>query len=136
MFRTTGTFFQIYENYRLFLSAKKCIFFATSLSWYGIIIKSNGYTMNPSRIEGLRNMRISRPAKELSPFVHCCSWMSLSIPNFVKRMVPLPNVLEKVHIVRKRIVRSIGMNEHVLFIMRHRTGFRGFGHTRHPAKCS
>ena len=101
-------FFEICENYGLFLSAKKCIFFATSLKWCGRIINSDGYTMDPSRIEGLQDMQMPQTADELSQFMHCCRWMSLSIPEFFRRIAPLSNVIEEAHTVSgKRNTQSI-----------------------------
>ena len=64
--------------------------------------------MNPSRIEGLRDMQMPQTADELSQFVHCCRWMSLSIPDFVRRIATLANVLGEAHTFSgKRTTRSI-----------------------------
>lgn len=83
-------FFSICRKYRLKLSAKKCVFFR----WCGRIIKQDGYTLDPSRIEGLREMREPITAEELCQFVHCCRWMSQAIPEFSTKVNPLNNVLE------------------------------------------
>ena len=64
--------------------------------------------MDPSRIEGLRDMQMPQTVDELSQFVHCCRWMPLSIPDFVRRIAPLANVLEEAHMVsEKRTTQSI-----------------------------
>ena len=101
-------FFQICGKYGLFLSAKKCVFFAKSLKWCGRIIKPEIYTLDPSRIQGLRDMELPTSAGEVSQFFHCCRWMSLAIPNFAARVAPLTEVLEEAHkLSGKRTRKSI-----------------------------
>ena len=101
-------FLTICRKYGLYLSAKKCVFFSKSLKWCGRIIKPDSYTLDPSRIQGLRDMDTPKTADELLQFVHCCRWMSLAIPDFAKQIAPLTSILEDAYnISGKRTKRSV-----------------------------
>ena len=100
-------FFQICQMHGLFLSAKKCVFFSRSLKWCGRIINQDRYTLDPSRIQGLRDMEMPQTAGELSQFVHCCRWMLLAIPNFASRVAPLTDTLEEAHEISGKRTSSL-----------------------------
>ncbi len=102
------TFFSICQDRRLFLSARKCTFFAKELRWCGRLITPTGYEIDPGRIEALRGMKEPETASELSQFVHCVQWMRISIPNFAQRISSLASVLEKAYkSVGRRTTRAI-----------------------------
>lgn len=65
-------FFAICSEHGLFLSALKSVFFARSVKWCGRVICADGYTLDPARLQGLRNMNIPVTADELSEFIYCC----------------------------------------------------------------
>ena len=87
-------FFSICKAHNLYLSARKCVFFAKEIKWCGRIITSDGYKMDPSNISGLKDMSLPKNADELCEFIHCCRWMSLVIPNFNVLVSPLTATLE------------------------------------------
>lgn len=90
-------FFSICAEHNLFLSALKCKCFATKIRWCGRLISGTGYTMDPSRVEGLKDMCVPEPADELCQFVHCCRWMSVSIPDFLPRVASPVDMLEEAY---------------------------------------
>eukprot|EP00171_Calliarthron_tuberculosum_P023749 IDg23749t1 len=64
--------------------------------------------MDPTRLEGLKDVSPPVTAAELCEFIHCCRWMSIAIPDFVKRVAPLNDVLEEAYkISKKRTKKSI-----------------------------
>ena len=101
-------FFSICDQHGLFLSAVKSTFFSQSIRWCGRLISSDGYQLDPSRLTGLCNMHEPQTANELCEFVHCCRWMSLSIPDFSRTVAPLTGLLETAYrISGKRTKRSL-----------------------------
>lgn len=90
-------FFAICKEVGLYLSAKKCRFFAKEIKWCGRIVDETGYRLDPRNAEGLRNMQSPTTADELCQFIHCCRWMSSSIPDFSKRIAPLVEILEEAY---------------------------------------
>ena len=92
----------------LYLSARKCEFFCTTVKWCGRIISKDGFTMDPSRVDGLRDMQLPKTVDEVCEFVHCCRWMSIAIPDFAKRVAPLVALLEEAYTkTGRRTKRSI-----------------------------
>ena len=49
--------------------------------------KRNGYEMDPSRIDWLKDLTMPETAGELCQYVHCCRWMATAIPPFNVRIV-------------------------------------------------
>lgn len=90
-------FFRICKTHNLYLSAKKCHFFAKEIKWCGRIINSKGYKLDPRNAEGLKNMHTPETADELCQFIHCCRWMASAIPDFPNRIAPLTEVLEEAY---------------------------------------
>lgn len=104
-------FFGICKRFNLFLSAKKCCFFAETIKWCGREIDAQGYRLDPTRSEALRKMHLPTKAGELCEFIHCLRWMSISIPSFSKRVSLLNEVLEEAYKVAgrrtKRAIKNI-----------------------------
>lgn len=101
-------FFQLCAEYNLYLSAQKCVLFAREIRWCGRIIAHDGYTLDPSRLSGLKEMSLPTTAAEMGEFIYCCRWMSLSIPEFSRRVSPLVSALEATYSRSgKRTKRSI-----------------------------
>lgn len=64
--------------------------------------------MDPSRVEALKQMSLPETADELCEFVHCCRWMAVAIPDFVRRVAPLVALLESAYTkAGRRTKRSI-----------------------------
>ncbi len=107
-------FFSICRDRGLFLSALKCNFFAKFFKWCGRIISGDGYSMDPSRLAGLKDMDSPRTADELAQFIYCCRWMSVCIPNFVHIVAPLHEILEEAYKKSgrrtKRSIKSIALS--------------------------
>lgn len=99
-------FFEICEQYNLRLSAKKCSFYTKKVKWCGRIIDSTGYHLDPRNIEAIRSMESPINAAELCQFIHCCRWMSTSIPDFHRRVQPLNELLEKAYKATRRSKKS------------------------------
>lgn len=59
------------------------------------IIDSAGYKLYPKNMEAIRAVEDPVAAAELCHFIHCCGWMSTSIPDFHRRMHPLDNILKE-----------------------------------------
>ena len=95
--RNLRQFFEICKEKNLFLSAKKCEFFAKNIRWCGRIISKDGYCMDPRNAEALRDLQLPTTADELCEFVHCCRWMSVGIPDFQALVEPLVLVLNEAH---------------------------------------
>lgn len=87
-------FLSICLKKRLRLSARKCKLFCKELRWCGCIISGDGHKLDPTRLSGLQTMGLPKTAEELAQLIHCCRWMSLSIPDFTRRIVPLNDMLE------------------------------------------
>jgi len=101
-------FFEICKSKRLYLSAVKSVFFATSIKWCGRIISGDGYKFDPTRISALREMEEPKTAAELGEFIYCCRWMSNSISYFAARISSLTDLLEEAYRRSgKRTKRSI-----------------------------
>lgn len=102
------------KKYGLFLSAKKCTFFAKEIKWCGRIIDSSGFRMDPRNAEGLKNMHSPVTADELCQFVHCCRWMAGSIPDFARRTAPLVAILEEAYKIsgsrKKKSIKNIKLS--------------------------
>lgn len=87
-------FFTICRERGLFLSEKKCTLFAKQEKWCGRLIGDNGIQYDPRRLEGLKDAQQPTTASELCQLVCCLQWMSMSIPDFSKRVEPLRFILE------------------------------------------
>lgn len=94
-------FLYICAKHNLYLSAKKCVFFTSSIKWCGRVIDSEGYRLDPRNAEALSDMQPPTKADELCEFIHCCRWMSSSIPDFNRRIGPLNDILKKM-LTKKR----------------------------------
>ncbi len=107
-------FFEICRRRGLFLSALKCKFFAKSIKWCGGVISADRYTMDPSRLEGLKNMQVPRTADGLAQFIYCCRWMPIVIPYFAELVAPLHRILEDAYKRSgkrsKRLIRNITLS--------------------------
>ena len=108
-------FFKICKKHNLFLSAKKCSFFAEEIKWCGRLINKNGYRMDPSNAHMLKTMTTPVTAGELCEFVHCIRWMAISIPCFTEKVAPLSALLEKAYEKSgertKRSIKNISLSE-------------------------
>lgn len=80
--------FRTCKKYNLFLSAKKCSFYVRTVKWCGRLIDHEGHRMDPKNIEARQNMDMPKMADELRQFIHCCRWMSPSIPDFHETIDP------------------------------------------------
>lgn len=101
-------FFQICEDYNLYLSAVKSVFFAKQIKWCGRVLSPDGYRMDPARLSALQDMALPQTAAGLAEFIYCCRWMSLTLPDFARRVSPLNDVLEAAYTRSgKRTKRSI-----------------------------
>lgn len=94
LLKSLDKFMKICRKHNLILSAKKCVFFKEETRWYGRIIDSEGYRMDPQNIEAIRNRSFQITADELCQFIHCCRWMSTCIPDFHRKSEPLMSILE------------------------------------------
>ena len=91
------TFFQICKEKGLYLSALKCKFFLKTLKWCGRIVTEHGYTLDPARLEGLKDMHAPETADELAQPIYCCRWMSIVIPEYARLIAPLNELLEEAY---------------------------------------
>ena len=89
--------FSICREKRLPISTRKSVLFATQIKWCGRIVSEDVYTMDPAKIEGLRNMTKPDTAAELAQFLYCCRWLSLTIPEFNKRAAALTDTPEQAY---------------------------------------
>lgn len=90
-------FFETCAKHNLFLSAKKCEFYTKKVRWCGRIIDSKGYQLDPRNMEAIKTLNAPVNAAELCQFIHCCRWMSTSIPDMHRKMQPLNDMLEKAY---------------------------------------
>lgn len=91
-----------------FQSAKKNILFAKDLNWCARVLDRPEHQVDSTNIEGLRNMELPHTAAELVQFVYCCRWMAISIPEFLKKVAMLVDVLEEAYArTVKRAAKSI-----------------------------
>lgn len=101
-------FLEICKEKRLLVSIRKSNFFTKQVKWCGRVIDKDGYSMKPANIESFRDIVKPLMADELCQFVHCCRWMSKSIPDFSRRIGPLNDLLEKAYTMKgKRKKRAI-----------------------------
>lgn len=92
-----GNFCETADKHDVVLSAKKSLFFSTGINWRVRIICVNGYCFDPRTSETLKLMAEPFITGELSKFVHCCSYMSLSIPDFQRDCEPFHDIIEKAY---------------------------------------
>lgn len=104
----TGLVNELCRQRNLKVSIRKSTFFDTTLLWCGHSIDADGGRLDPSRLTGLIDCSPPQTAAELCEYVHCLTWMSLSIPDFCERVAPLRDLLEEAHrLSGSRTKRSI-----------------------------
>lgn len=90
-------FFNICSKHNLYLSAKSPCYISKKVKLCGRFIDSDRYKLDPRNMEAIRTMGDLINAAELCQFIHCCRWMSTSIPDFHRRMQPLDAMLERAY---------------------------------------
>ncbi|KAH9094099.1 hypothetical protein Ae201684P_016714 [Aphanomyces euteiches] len=84
----------ICQEYRLKLHPKKCDFYLKEEKWCGKVISSEGISHDPSRVQGLCEMKAPTTAAELQQFLCATNWMRASIPLYAQRVDPLRRLLD------------------------------------------
>ena len=77
---------QIYDKYGLKISIKKSNFYLKEVRCCRRLIDSDRVRMDPSNIEGIRNMDLPRNVAELSEFIRCLqsvSYTHLTLPTIL-----------------------------------------------------
>lgn len=90
-----GRFLVICNTHILYLSAKNSVLYTKEVKRCGRIIDSEEKKLHPRNIDTMRFMKDPINAAELRQLIHCCRWVSTSIPDFLKGMQPLDNAPEK-----------------------------------------
>jgi len=90
------TFFDILEQFSLYLKPAKCEFFQTEINYLGIHVKNGELMIDPAKIVGIRNWpttlkNVKEVHSTLGLLGYHCPW----IPNFSKIAKPLTDLLGK-----------------------------------------
>ena len=76
------------------MNVDKCHFFLNQVKFCGRIFSKSGAKHDPSRIEALESMPCPKKANKLQQILMASQWMSRSIPDYNKIVVPLQDILE------------------------------------------
>ena len=76
-------------------SLKKCKLFAKKVRWVGKIISEDGVSPDPEKTQILQDMDRPETAADLMQFVCAMNWLRSSLPDYVRVMAPLSNLLER-----------------------------------------
>jgi hypothetical protein len=85
----------IADKYNLKFNVDKCKLFLRKAKFCGRIFSPEHVSHGSDRIKALAMMTEPKHASELQQFIMAAQWMSRSIPNFNKIVVPLQDILEK-----------------------------------------
>ena len=92
--QTLEILFRKIKELGLKLNQNKCVFLKESLSFFGIIITSNGIKPDPSKTENIKNAKRPSNVQELRSFLGLISYVSRFIPNFSEKTAPLRKLLK------------------------------------------
>lgn len=105
------TFLGICRDRNLKVSIPKSTFFSKELKWCGRVIDEHGVRIEPRRTSGLRDISKPETAAEICEFIHCITWMSMTIPDYAEQVAPLRDLLEETHrLSGSRNMKSIQKN--------------------------
>ena len=81
LLQTLARVFQRCRVKRIKLSATKCCFFQTSITWCGRNISPDGIAYDPDYIQGIMDMPEPETVADLQQFLCAVQWMSSAIPH-------------------------------------------------------
>jgi hypothetical protein len=90
---TLNFFFKQCQEYGFKLHARKCVLFATTVSYCGRSITKDGRRFDPKNMKALQTMREPQNGADLVQYVAAVNWMRSAIPNYSKRVAPLQAAL-------------------------------------------
>ena len=115
-FRILEQTLKLADERNLKLNVDKCKLFQKQAKFCGRIFSPNGVSHDPERIQALSSMKEPTRASELQQFLMAAQWMSRSIPNFNKIVVPLQDMLEQAMKGQpkrtKAVARGVRLNRH------------------------
>ena len=82
------------ENH-LVLKPSKCSFHQSSTSFLGHIVSQSGVTMDPSKVEAIKNFPTPQSVTELRSFLGMANFYRRFIPSYSKISLPLTNLTKK-----------------------------------------
>ena len=98
------------ESVGLFAAAHKCTFFARELVWCGKVYSHGKVSHDPTRLQGLSDMRRPETAAELMQFLHAVNWLRTSLPRMAETVAPLRVFLEELMVGAARRTKRVAKN--------------------------
>ena len=80
---------KVFRENHLFLKAEKCIFLQRSIKYLGFIISGENISMDPVKVEGVRDWPIPTKLKELRSFLGFCNFYRRFIRDYSQIARPL-----------------------------------------------
>ena len=74
---------------------KKCAFLQDEISFFGIVVRKNGVSKDPSKVEALKNAPSPKNTTELKSFLGLATFCSRFVPDFSTAIAPLRDLLKK-----------------------------------------
>ena len=93
--KTLKVLFEKIKELGLRLNRKKCVFMKTSISFFGIIISSDGVRPDPEKIASIVNASQPSNINELRSFLGLSTYLSKFIEHFSSKTEPLRKLLKK-----------------------------------------
>lgn len=75
-------------------NAKKCVFASNYITYLGYVISDLGCSVNPKKVEIIRNMPAPKTVSELRRFIGMCSYFRRFIPGFSTAAASLFNLMK------------------------------------------
>ena len=88
---------QVLERLRdaqLYVKASKCAFYEKQVDFLGFVIGVDGVSMDPKRVEAIRNWEVPRTYHEIQVFLGFCNFYRRFIPRYSIIACPLTNLLK------------------------------------------
>ena len=98
------------ESVGLFAAAHKCTFFARELVWCGKVYSEGRVSHDPTRLQGLSDMRRPETAAELMQFLQAMNWLRTSLPRMAEVVAPLRLFLEELMVGAARRTKRVAKN--------------------------
>ena len=73
----------------------KCVFLQESVLLLGHVVSAKGITLNPAKIEAIKNMRYCKNVKQVQEFLGLCGYYRKFVKDFAKIAQPLNNLIKK-----------------------------------------
>ena len=80
---------------KLYLKWEKCEFDKTSIEFLGTVIEDGTITMEPGKVEAVRNWKTPKSKKEVQRFLGFCNFYRHFIENYSGIVVPLIRLTQK-----------------------------------------